>query len=936
MQISGNLCSYPHIASHCRYETYKATLKKIPATRLSRLTEALANYDPVLNEYFFDRHPGVFTQILNYYRTGKLHYPTDVCGPLFEEELEFWGLDSNQVEPCCWSTYSIHRDTQNTLAILDKLDIENEKPTEEEIARLFGFEEAMSNGELNCWQRLKPKIWAMFDEPSSSTGAKIVAGMSVFFIFVSVISFCLKTHPGFRVDLPTASNGTYAAGAGAPPHGHDPMGEPPAQTHQYHQHQHSITPPSGSIGPTFRVTNYTSYSSANFTPPGQTTPIATIKGGQRQRLRRNLIDGNGSSLIGGRRHGWNETYGQPHEAFFYVELVCNVWFFIEVIIRLIVSPNLWQFIKSPVNIIDFTATLSFYTDVMQRMGEYTGLLEAFSIVRIMRLFKLTRHSPGLRILIHTFKASAKELTLLVFFLVLGIVFFASLAYYAEKLQDNPDNQFKSIPLGLWWAIVTMTTVGYGDVAPKTYPGMFVGALCALAGVLTIALPVPVIVSNFSMFYSHTQARSKLPKKRRRVLPVEQPRRKREPTAPHRGRANAFKQTPPTGPGLVAGGGNPAGAAGVGGGGGGGGHAMGHPAAGAPMFKDAFGGAKIGTANANGVNVIGLHHPARTTTTMTTTTLLPDPDPDPDPTPLSTMTYQVPMPVLQPPPTVHSHGHAHAHAHSHGGHSHAHGLGPAASSLTGSAASAAVVATATAAAPAAGPAFISSDYLSVPAVQSLQPRAATTGHDFMLPLQPKLLGECDSERKDQHPLQLTAHNLATDTHQMMYPPQAPAHKVQVLNVPPTLSMTHSQMPPGMASMGQRTPNLSFRASHAGQSAQVATIQQPIPHAHACHAATNCNIKISVAPEELRGPKVTLVDDLSDEVSPSSTDDCGDCCLVEDSDTYDGGPTNNGVPGGQENGTDNGLLDGDEDEDGEGSCVGGDSGDSLGGIYIGPRH
>uniref|UniRef100_A0A1I8ILU7 BTB_2 domain-containing protein n=1 Tax=Macrostomum lignano TaxID=282301 RepID=A0A1I8ILU7_9PLAT len=69
-----------------RHETYKATLKKIPATRLSRLTEALANYDPMLNEYFFDRHPG----------TGKLHYPTDVCGPLFEEELEFWGLDSNQ------------------------------------------------------------------------------------------------------------------------------------------------------------------------------------------------------------------------------------------------------------------------------------------------------------------------------------------------------------------------------------------------------------------------------------------------------------------------------------------------------------------------------------------------------------------------------------------------------------------------------------------------------------------------------------------------------------------------------------------------------------------------------------------------------------------------------------------------------------------------
>ena len=55
-----------------RHETYHATLKKIPATRLSRLTPALANYDSVLNEYFFDRHPQVFAQVLNYYRTGKV------------------------------------------------------------------------------------------------------------------------------------------------------------------------------------------------------------------------------------------------------------------------------------------------------------------------------------------------------------------------------------------------------------------------------------------------------------------------------------------------------------------------------------------------------------------------------------------------------------------------------------------------------------------------------------------------------------------------------------------------------------------------------------------------------------------------------------------------------------------------------------------------
>lgn len=104
-----------------------------------------------------------------------------------------------------------------------------------------------------------------------------------------------------------------------------------------------------------------------------------------------------------------------------------------------VSPNLVQFIRSPVNLIDFTATLSFYTDVLLRDSvahhlDKSDILEFFSIIRILRLFKLTNHSPGLKILIHTFKASAKELTLLVFFLVLGIVVFASLVYYAEKLQ----------------------------------------------------------------------------------------------------------------------------------------------------------------------------------------------------------------------------------------------------------------------------------------------------------------------------------------------------------------------------------------------------------------------------------------------------------------------------------------------------------------------
>ena len=91
-----------------------------------------------------------------------------------------------QVEPCCWMTYTTHRDTQATLAILDKLDIETDKPSDEEIAKKFGFEDKYHSGEMTTWQHTKPKIWSLFDEPHSSHWAK-------------VFSLCLSSSPIFII-----------------------------------------------------------------------------------------------------------------------------------------------------------------------------------------------------------------------------------------------------------------------------------------------------------------------------------------------------------------------------------------------------------------------------------------------------------------------------------------------------------------------------------------------------------------------------------------------------------------------------------------------------------------------------------------------------------------------------------------------------------------
>ncbi|KAL7064964.1 hypothetical protein AAHC03_04906 [Spirometra sp. Aus1] len=478
-----------------RHETYKATLKKIPATRLSRLTEALANYDPILNEYFFDRHPGVFAQILNYYRTGKLHYPTDVCGPLFEEELEFWGLDSNQVEPCCWMTYTRHRETQDTLQTLERLDIDTDKKTEEELYEKFHLEDAYRSGTLTKWQRWKPKLWALINEPYSSFWAKLVAFVSVFFIILSIVSFCLKTAPTMRI--PQIINKTVQV---TPDNDHRPY---------YYQSPNE-----------YDQDMQTTSKSEDLTPSQRVVRASDLPSVPYARLRR------GSHRTSSQQDSWTleRTVVKAHYIFDYIEIICNMWFTFEISLRFLVAHSKIDFFRSPVNVIDLLALLSFYLDQLLTKALLVDadyeVLEFFSIIRIMRLFKLTRHYSGLKILIHTFRASLKELLLLVFFLGVFIIIFAALMYYAERFQNNPRNDFNSIPVGLWWAIVTMTTVGYGDMVPKTYLGMIVGAMCAVTGVLTISLPVPVIVSNFSMFYSHTQARSKLPKKRRRVLPVE--------------------------------------------------------------------------------------------------------------------------------------------------------------------------------------------------------------------------------------------------------------------------------------------------------------------------------------------------------------------------------------------------------------------------------
>ena len=155
--------------------------------------------------------------------------------------------------------------------------------------------------------------------------------------------------------------------------------------------------------------------------------------------------------------------------FFIAEAFCITWFTLEYVMRLGSSPNKWKFLVSVLNIIDLIAILPFFiTLLLTEPGSLSSLavLRCVRLVRVFRIFKLSRYSRGLQILGHTLKASLRELGLLFFFLVVGVILFSSAVYYAEFGYEG-ENLFESIPHSFWWAIITMTTVGYGDMAPKT-------------------------------------------------------------------------------------------------------------------------------------------------------------------------------------------------------------------------------------------------------------------------------------------------------------------------------------------------------------------------------------------------------------------------------------------------------------------------------------
>ena len=217
-----------------------------------------------------------------------------------------------------------------------------------------------------------------------------------------------------------------------------------------------------------------------------------------------------------------EYYERELLAFYVLESMCVGWFSFELLVSLVTCPVKSDFFKSLFSWVDILAIIPYYVDLtITSLGGSSSstkqliVLRVVRLTRVFRVFKLSKYNEGVEVVFVTLWRSVDALSLLIFLTTLTIVLFGSAIYFAEQTaaEWDPQNEtwvrtesfggpetphkFQSILYGCWWCLVTVTTVGYGDMYPVTFPGYVVGISAMFAGLLIVAFPIIIIGSKFT-------------------------------------------------------------------------------------------------------------------------------------------------------------------------------------------------------------------------------------------------------------------------------------------------------------------------------------------------------------------------------------------------------------------------------------------------------
>ncbi len=190
---------------------------------------------------------------------------------------------------------------------------------------------------------------------------------------------------------------------------------------------------------------------------------------------------------------------QHRELLHVVEWVITVIFSIEYILRVLVIRRPWKYVLSFYGIIDLLSVLPTYLSLFFVGSHSLMVIRAVRLLRVFRILKLSRYTQAGNNLGRALWVSREKIFVFLFFVVNLVIIVGTLMY----LIEGPQHGFKSIPSSIYWAIVTMTTVGYGDISPETPFGQFIASIVMIVGYAVIAVPTGIVTSELIKESRHT-------------------------------------------------------------------------------------------------------------------------------------------------------------------------------------------------------------------------------------------------------------------------------------------------------------------------------------------------------------------------------------------------------------------------------------------------
>ncbi|XP_062997924.1 potassium voltage-gated channel subfamily C member 1-like [Elgaria multicarinata webbii] len=214
---------------------------------------------------------------------------------------------------------------------------------------------------------------------------------------------------------------------------------------------------------------------------------------------------------------YNETtYHHEVEFSFYkrflyllhLELFCVIWFMFEFSSRFTFCPDKKKFLRNPLNVADLISLFPVYIELFSTGHPkanhslicWLGLFRVLYFLKLLKILKLVETPLMFRVLSYTLRSILREIVILLMVFAFEILFFGTICYYAEFIGEHAETYFNDITYSFWWAVVTLTTVGYGDMYPISAFSKVIAACTAVCGVLTIIIPIPIFFIKFKGYY----------------------------------------------------------------------------------------------------------------------------------------------------------------------------------------------------------------------------------------------------------------------------------------------------------------------------------------------------------------------------------------------------------------------------------------------------